>query len=222
MKSQTRELFTKELTKRLRRTRKAIWWRCNKEAVMQLIEDNKNCLARFVVFCKGSFPEHFLAWHVGGIEPKKTALFYKNGNFYRSIEKSQASQDEAPLVGPCSFEETWVSPILKFLEDKTFLRNGSPDKIVAPKGFFVFQFMAQWAAGGYEGDQKQETAVVKATDFVEAAKLLNLEGRANCFWNFSVYFDGVWHKVGVESITGAGIFHTDVGEQALKLTEATL
>jgi len=126
------KLFTKELAKRLRKATKVIWWRCNKEAVMQLIENNGDRLTRFIVSCESSASKCFLAIHIGGIGPKKISLFYEKGNFYRCLEKSQASQDEAPLVESCSFEVAWVSPILKFLEDKTFLQSNEPG-FVAPK-----------------------------------------------------------------------------------------
>ena len=201
-----RKLFTKELTKRWRRATKIIWWRCNKEAVMQLIEDHRNRLTQFVVSCEGSAQHHFLALYVGRIGPKKISLFYEKGNFYRSLEKSRASQDEEPLVEPCSFEEAWVSPILKFLDDKTFLQSNEP-RLVAHKGFFIFQCMAQWGAGGYDEGPVERPDVIPAENFDAALDLLQgrlAAIRENHFWAFSVYFDGYWHKIQTEPVVIPG------------------
>ena len=71
-----------------------------------------------------------------------------------------------------------------------------------PPGFFVFQYQAQWAAGGYEDKQKTVYTVIKADSLDKATQdliRLKLGGQhENCFWDFFVNAGGGWSRLYVK------------------------
>jgi|SRR3989344_1645729 len=140
------------------------------------------------------FP-HFL-----GVLGKSYLFFHKNTHDEHLLMTSPATKS-VPL---CSlFREPMTSKlsgnIIKAV-DKTHssLFSGLPITEIPP-GFFVFQYQAQWAAGGHYGEQKTVFTVRKADSLDKATQdLIRLalgSQRENCFWDFFVNSGDGWRRL---------------------------
>jgi|SRR3989344_8247541 len=119
-KSPIKKSFDEELKRILKRETKIAWRRWNRMALIKVIESHRSSFSTFAVCCKDFVPERILALHIGRV--RETTLFYQKDNFYCS-RKPRTSQEEIPLVEKCSFQNEWVSHILKFLDGQTLFKT---------------------------------------------------------------------------------------------------
>lgn len=100
------------------------------------------------------------------------------------LKKSPLSQSQIEEIVPIISE--------------TISKKSPSDKIVVPPGFFVFQFRAQWGAGGYEDESVCHTLIIEASNLKEAMpKLKDYLSiiRENYSEHFMVYIDDEWKRL---------------------------
>lgn len=159
-----------------------------KQALVAALK-NTNALPRVVA--QSSPSRYFFPYFLGTV--KKSFIFFNNGSFLSSpVTKS------IPLCSSSGklMTEELASEFIKAVD--TTLSSGLPITQI-PSGFFVFQYQAQWTAGGYEDEQKTVFTVRKAKSLEKATQdLIRLElggQHENCFWDFSVNSGGVWRRL---------------------------
>ncbi len=168
-----------------------------KEAISDVQKSCKqSALLATIVACKDYLPQQLVAtlpWeyqfmhYIGELDSAR--IFYKQGNLFLSSGESKSNG--IPLVKSFDFSERGEE-VMRLLQKINFSETAHTEKVI-PSGFYLFRFIAQWAAGGYDDGPVAKELIICGKNFKEAtnflaARLSNMH--ENCFWNFTAEFDG--------------------------------
>ncbi len=174
---------------------------CKEEVLIDLVQQNTKYLPIWVVLAREldnpmGTPKAF--YYIGALGCDHR-IFFKDTHFYLGTVGIIAK--EGPPVYIVSrvktAKEIGRDAIIQDLEYASAKNQPNP-KPVVPKGYFLFKFTAQWAAGGNESNPVEKMFVCQADALENAIKILlryleNLHETA--FSKFFICFDNTGWKI---------------------------
>lgn len=160
-----------------------------KQALREAIKTYREGLPRWVVSKRTSSGYFFLASYLG--QAGKNGLFCTQ---YGEVLSGKVAENETPLVDVVrEMSEDQIQTVLECLETNS--KAPQPEKVVAPPGFYVFQFEAK----DKEDRIMPMTEVVRNDSFREAVRELKRDliyiSPFESYQGFKIYREGRWESI---------------------------
>lgn len=197
---------------------------CKKEVLIDLIDAHRNYFPLWVVLeGLSENPRLSVLYCIGKInwsDASEAELFYGHSTSHHfGFDKGTIYKRITPIGAivpgveePSELSDKEREGTLKLLEEAV-AKGKMFTEIVAPSGFYVFRFTAQWAVGGYQEDAVTQMRVIKADSLRDAVGVFEKDFRfpgtmqENCFRDFWVYSDGMWREIKPDSGYPSPPFH---------------
>lgn len=157
---------------------------------MELMEENKKYLPLWVV--KKSIPLGYsTAYFIGQVEGE--ALFYQGDLYVRVSCLENGIPELEPLNIPSN-----ILKVLKFLGSELLEKKSFSNQVVAPPGFYIFEYSSKFVTSASDGELTHSTQIIEADSIKQALdKLSNIFmlDSDNYFEDCQVFFENKWHEV---------------------------